>query len=267
MTTPSAAESGLANHRQSDHVAESTTTKTAAASTLAMVDEQPEASYFRTILPQILASSAKNLLLFDLGLAVAFPTIVIPVLRGLQQERNPDETVFFTAVQATWYGSVAYISQPIGSALSGWMSEPIGRRKAMMLVNIPHIIAWTMLYFAQSSVEVFLAAVLLGLGVGFMEAPIITYVGEITQPAIRGILIACAGVAAMLGFFVVYLLGTFMLWRHVALVCLSVPLLTVVAIYFVSIACVWCASAGAFAYDCGKTVYGFCLLENHSQEN
>lgn len=195
---------------------------------------EPEASAFRTILPQVLAVSAKNLLLFDLGLSVAFPTIVIPVLRGLQSERNPDETLSFTAAQATWYGSVAYISQPIGSALSGWLTEPLGRRRAMMLVNLPHIIAWTMLYFAQSAEEVFVAAVLLGLGVGFMEAPIITYVGEITQPSIRGILIACAGVAVMLGIFIVYMLATLALWRNVALMCLMVPLVTVVAIYFVS---------------------------------
>lgn len=85
----------------------------------------------------------------------------------------------FSAEEASWYGSIAYISQPIGSAMSGWLSEPIGRKKAMILVNIPHIIAWTMLHFATTHEEVFVAAILLGLGVGFMEAPIITYVGEI----------------------------------------------------------------------------------------
>lgn len=37
----------------------------------------------------------------------------------------------------------------------------------------------------------------------------------------------------MLGFFIVYLLGTITTWRTVALCCLSVPLLTVIAISFV----------------------------------
>lgn len=49
----------------------------------------------------------------------------------------------------------------------------------MILVNIPHIIAWLMLYQAGSLEEMYIAAILLGLGVGFMEAPIVTYVGEI----------------------------------------------------------------------------------------
>lgn len=49
----------------------------------------------------------------------------------------------------------------------------------MILVNIPHIIAFTMLAFANSLTEVYMAALLLGLGVGLMEAPVITYVSEI----------------------------------------------------------------------------------------
>lgn len=53
-------------------------------------------STFRRILPQILASSAKNLLLLDLGMAVSFPTIVIPALRGLKAHDNND-ILSFTA--------------------------------------------------------------------------------------------------------------------------------------------------------------------------
>ena len=53
-------------------------------------------STFRRILPQILASSAKNLLLLDLGMAVSFPTIVIPALRGLKMHDNND-ILSFTA--------------------------------------------------------------------------------------------------------------------------------------------------------------------------
>lgn len=66
-------------------------------------DQKPEAGKFRTVLPQILASTAKNFLLLDLGMAVAFPTIVIPALRGLKNRAN-DEFLNFTPVQASWFG-------------------------------------------------------------------------------------------------------------------------------------------------------------------
>lgn len=206
--------------------------------------EKPEAGKFRTILPQILASTAKNLLLLDLGLSAAFPTIVIPALRGTVQTEGYVETLRFTDVQASWFGSIAFICQPLGSVLSGWVSEPLGRKRAMIVVNIPHIIAWILLHFANSIEAMYIGAILLGLGVGFMEAPIITYVGEISQPSIRGILISCAGVAVTLGLFITYLLGSVLDWRTAALICLSVPLFTVVAICFVPETPMWLLSKG-----------------------
>lgn len=66
-----------------------------------------------------------------------------------------------------------------------------------------------------------------------MEAPIVTYVGEICEPSIRGVLTSCAGVAVMLGFSTVYLLGSITTWRITALICCCVPITTAVAICFV----------------------------------
>lgn len=66
-----------------------------------------------------------------------------------------------------------------------------------------------------------------------MEAPIVTYVGEICQPSIRGVLTSCAGVAVMLGFSLVYLLGSITTWRITAFICCSVPITTAIAICFV----------------------------------
>jgi hypothetical protein len=59
-----------------------------------------EISTFRRILPQILASTAKNLLLLDLGMAISFPTIVIPALRGLKEHDNNDILSFTAEVMS-----------------------------------------------------------------------------------------------------------------------------------------------------------------------
>lgn len=64
-------------------------------------------SRFRRILPQVLASTAKNLLLLDLGMAVSFPTIVIPALRGLKAHDNND-FLTFTDSQASWFGKKTF---------------------------------------------------------------------------------------------------------------------------------------------------------------
>lgn len=64
---------------------------------------------FRRILPQFLASSAKNLLIVELGVTMAFPSIVIPALTGLNQNLNPNETLHMTPVQASWLGEYQYV--------------------------------------------------------------------------------------------------------------------------------------------------------------
>lgn len=55
-----------------------------------------------------------------------------------------------------------------------------------------------------------------------------------SEPSIRGILTACAGIAATLGFFIIFLMGSLMAWRDVAMICLAIPLITMVAVCFVS---------------------------------
>lgn len=87
--------------------------------------------------------------------------------------------VQFGFVPGYFTGSIAYIFQPIGSIVSGWFTDPLGRKKSMFIVNFPHVIAWFLMYKATEVWHIFVANVLLGLGVGLMEAPILTYVGEI----------------------------------------------------------------------------------------
>ncbi|GAB0097352.1 facilitated trehalose transporter Tret1 [Sergentomyia squamirostris] len=190
-------------------------------------------SKFRIILPQILACVAKNLILIDIGMSIVFPSIVIPILQGTNPERRGSEELLrFTDSQASWFGSLAFVCQPIGCILSGWVTERLGRKRAMIVVNFPHIAAWLLLHNASSVTEMYAAAVILGLGVGFMETPVISYIGEICQPSIRGILTATTGVAATLGYSIVYLLGSVTTWRQSALFCLSIPILTIFAILF-----------------------------------
>lgn len=124
----------------------------------------------------------------------------------------------------------------------------------MMVVNIPLGIAWFILYRAASISEIFVANVLLGLGVGLMEAPTITYIGEIwfansissksfeiasiywcfSEPSLRGILLAYSNTSGTLGIFIVYLLNTMMSWRMAALVCMFVPIVSLILLCFVS---------------------------------
>ncbi|XP_063708964.1 facilitated trehalose transporter Tret1-like [Culicoides brevitarsis] len=204
-------------------------------------NKKEEKSTFRRILPQIFASTAMNFLFVGFGMGVAIPTIVIPALTGLKN-RDENEFLRFTDVQASWFASVSYISQPFGSLLSAVILEYLGHRKSMILVDILHIIGWLMLYFASSVVELFIAVVILGIGVGFIEAPILTYVGEITEPSIRGVMTSAALFSAGSGFTFLLFLGTQTTWRTASLICCSVPIVTAISCLFIPDSPYWLLS-------------------------
>lgn len=103
-----------------------------------------------------------------------------------------------------------------------------------MVVNIPLIIAWFLLCNATEVWQIFIANMLFGLASGLTESPTITYIGEICEPAFRGILIAYTHAGWTLGMLVVSILNTLLPWRTVALICMFVPVLTTLALCFVS---------------------------------
>lgn len=57
--------------------------------------------------------------------------------------------------------------------------DVFGRKRSMILANVPFTIAWITLCGAEDVYELFIANILLGLGSGLMESPVVAYVGEI----------------------------------------------------------------------------------------
>lgn len=128
--------------------------------------------------------------------------------------------------------AIGFVGQPIGSFLSGWATE-LGRKRSLLYVNITHVIAWLLMHRAAEKWHMYTATALIGFGVGLMEAPITTYVAEISESAIRGTLLSVGMINAMLGYLIVFWLGAATDWRTVALVCLACPLTAMLSILFI----------------------------------
>lgn len=73
-----------------------------------------------------------------------------------------------------------FLSEPLGSLFSGWITEQIGRKRSLYLAAIPSIASWTIFYLAQSTELIFVAGVMYGFSAGLLGAPIYTYCGEVT---------------------------------------------------------------------------------------
>lgn len=72
-----------------------------------------------------------------------------------------------------------YIGHPFGSILSGFISDALGRRRALLLVVAPAVIAFIMLGFAETFEVVFIGFLLLSFIFGLKDAPSVIYVSEV----------------------------------------------------------------------------------------
>lgn len=201
-------------------------------------NNKKEISRSKVILSQVIACLALDLLLVGLGTSISFVTIVLP------EVLNAKEGLSINELQASWFGGMAFLCQPLGSVFSGPILDYFGRKRAFFIVNIPHIIAWVLVYYAWDTPSLFIANALLGIGTGIMEAPAVTYVGEVSDSSVRGILTTLAGACTSVGMFVTYFLGKMLPWRPAALICLCVPLITMVLVTLVPETPIWLLSKG-----------------------
>ncbi|XP_075211824.1 facilitated trehalose transporter Tret1-like isoform X1 [Lycorma delicatula] len=260
----------------------------------------PRIHPFRQALPQILATTAKNILLLGYGMTLGFPTIVIPSLMISSSISNTNVTIenvtskhnlmsdtnitfnnsdpsqylstkeqnswldtsnnqtmnsfrsdtitnkstgiqdpalsfdpyqlTLTREQISWFSSINLICVPLGCILSGILTQPFGRKPSMMAINIPFMFAWLIYHYATSVGMLYAAVALTGFSGGVLEAPVLTYVAEITTPQLRGMLSATASMVVILGVFVQFIFGSFVHWRTIALINVVFPVIAICAL-------------------------------------
>ncbi|XP_043491640.1 facilitated trehalose transporter Tret1-like isoform X1 [Polistes fuscatus] len=195
-------------------------------------------SKYREALPQCCAVGAKNLVLITFGSTLGFSTILIPELQSKNSE------IPATIEEITWISSLNLFLVPLGCLVSGPISQYFGRKRTMMLANIPFIMAWLIFHYSYNTTMLFIALALTGLTGGLIEAPVMTYVAEVTQPRLRGMLSATSSMSVILGVFSQMLGGSLANWRTVAMVNLAYPIICFTALLCVPESPHWLAAKG-----------------------
>lgn len=122
---------------------------------------------------------------------------------------------------------------PVGCLFSGLVSGYLGRRKTMMLANLPFIAAWLLYYYSYNSAMLLSALAMTGITGGMLEAPVLTYVAEVCQPHLRGMLSATSTMSIMIGIFIQMLAGSLTTWRTVALTNIALPTVSFICLWMV----------------------------------
>ncbi|XP_070506826.1 facilitated trehalose transporter Tret1-like [Chironomus tepperi] len=189
-------------------------------------------SSFLEVLPQVLAVSVKNIVLIGFGMTLGFPTVLISSLKNHDDDLENDG-LSLNKEQISWISSLNLICVPLGCIFSGSFATFIGRRRAMQLVNVPIFISWIIFFYSQHVYQLYIALAISGITGGMLEAPVLTYVAEITVPKIRGLLAASGSTCIILGIFSQFIMITFLNWRIITLVSSAVPILAIILLFFV----------------------------------
>ncbi|XP_008475505.1 facilitated trehalose transporter Tret1-like isoform X1 [Diaphorina citri] len=201
----------------------------------------------RSASSQIMVAVAQNFLLVAVGMAFGMPTMILGALNyktATNQTKLESPDLILDDEQSSWLGSILYLFHPVGAVISGYLVDLIGRKTVMIIVCVPFFLGWMFLYFAESVLIIMMGTISMGIGIGFCQGPIISYLGEVCEPRIRGSLTLISGVAGSKGIVVIYLVNAFADWRTTSLISSIFPLLAIVMLLFLPESPIWLISKG-----------------------
>ncbi|XP_025416578.1 facilitated trehalose transporter Tret1-like isoform X2 [Sipha flava] len=142
------------------------------------------------------------------------------------------------------YSSLLFMVHPFGCFLSGILQGKLGKKRCMIIANVPSIVGWALLYSAESSTFLCASTLLMGFSTGFGPGSTSSYVGEISEPRLRGSLSSLGSTATRVGTLLTYVLGSFFGWRTVAMLSAICPIVCICLIVIIPESPVWLVAKG-----------------------
>lgn len=106
--------------------------------------------------------------------------------------------------------------------------DRFGRKKTLLLTEIPLIFGWLLISFATDVYMIYAGRLLMGFGSGMVGAPARVYTSEVTQPHLRGMLSALAAVGISFGVLFQYTLGAYVSWQTLSTASAVVPTIALI---------------------------------------
>ncbi|XP_060517920.1 facilitated trehalose transporter Tret1-like [Cylas formicarius] len=114
-----------------------------------------------------------------------------------------------TEEQDAWIGSLLNIGAMIGALPVGFIADTIGRKKSLLCIAIPHLVAYLMFVFADEVYMYYIARFINGLSVGAGYALMPMYIAEICTDKTRNSYTATLNIFWTFGNFLPYAIGPY----------------------------------------------------------
>ncbi|KAG6702042.1 hypothetical protein I3842_07G013700 [Carya illinoinensis] len=133
----------------------------------------------------------------------------------------------------SFFGSIMTAGAMIGAVISGRMTDFIGRRLTLWILDIFYIVGWLAIIFAEGAWLLDLGRLSLGIGFGLTCYVGPVYLAEIIPKDIRGLLMSISQSMTGYGASLTFVIGSFVTWRSLAIIGCIPSLLLLLALFFI----------------------------------
>lgn len=139
------------------------------------------------------------------------------------QSGDADVPVILTSDECSWIVSLTVIGSMIGPFLGAALADRYGRKRCLLISSGFYGVGWLVVLFAKSVTALYVARIILGIGVGISYTTNPMYVSEVADVSIRGALGTLIAVNVFTGSLMTCSIGPYVSYQVLAAILFAVP--------------------------------------------
>jgi sugar porter (SP) family MFS transporter len=141
----------------------------------------------------------------------------------VQLKDNKTCTLCIDESEGSTLAVMPLIGAVAGSLTAATIVDIFGRKRTILATAVPFFVAWMMVAFAQNIIVLYVARFIAGIADGVTFTVVPMYIGEISDPNVRGMLGSSCSVTWIAGFLLINVIGSYFSIKTAALVSSIVP--------------------------------------------
>lgn len=158
--------------------------------------------------------------------------------------------------------SVIYFGNMFSPIPSGMMMDSVGRKTTLHILSVIPILSWILVYIAKTPMVLHFSRVLAGIWIGVVSTVVPMYVGEISEPEVRGALSTVFQIMMMGGVWFVFFVGSLVDYYSLTYILSALPILLACVLFYIPESPYWYVKQGRH----NDAVKSLCWLRSTSQE-
>lgn len=161
-----------------------------------------------------------------IGTSLGWPS---PVLMKIRETHKP---IDLSSAEKSWMVSLLYAGNFVSPIPAGCLMDKFGRKKTALILSILSIISWILAVFPVNAEMLYVSRFLSGLWSGIASTIIPMYLGEISEPNIRGALSTLIQIMANVGVVYEYVIGPYVSYTVLGILSALIPVLFFISFLF-----------------------------------